>query len=39
MRNFSEMNPGTEDVALIISGGDLVYCNLNGERSDEVMEC
>jgi len=27
-------DPGPEDPALVIPGGDLVYCNLNGSRSD-----
>ncbi len=29
---------GPEDPALVIPGGDLVYCNLNGSRSDSVLE-
>jgi len=31
-------DPGPEDPALVIPGGDLVYCNLNGSRSDGVLE-
>jgi len=27
-------DPGPEDPALVIFGGDLVYCNLNGARSE-----
>jgi len=27
-------DPGPEDPALVIPGGDLVYCNLIGARSD-----
>jgi len=27
-------DPGPEDLALVIPGGDLVCCNLNGARSD-----
>jgi hypothetical protein len=31
-------DPGPEDPALVIPGGDLVYCNLNGSRSDGVLK-
>jgi len=27
-------DPGPEDPVLVIPKGDLVYCNLNGSRSD-----
>ncbi len=31
-------DPGLEDPALVIPGEDLVYRNLNGSRSDEVLK-